>query len=115
MEMQCGNSGISYQPSIIKNVIGNLEEVTLIRAALAMCITSVNFTYSELFNGVGSVSFMGFVYAAVISKLQSPSPNVIIRAIQNDWYYCFLVPLTLPILLVAVYFHWLSMKLFKHA
>ncbi|KAJ8446886.1 hypothetical protein Cgig2_016196 [Carnegiea gigantea] len=30
-------------------------------------------------------------------------------------YYCFLVPLSIPILVVAVYFHWLSMKLFKHA
>lgn len=30
-------------------------------------------------------------------------------------YYCVLVPLTLPILYAAVYFHWLSMKLFKHA
>ncbi|AES68889.1 transmembrane protein, putative [Medicago truncatula] len=26
-----------------------------------------------------------------------------------------LVPLTLPIIVVAVYFHWLSMKMFKHA
>jgi hypothetical protein len=32
-----------------------------------------------------------------------------------DRYYCFLVPLTLPVLVVAVYFHWLSMKIFKHA
>ena len=32
-----------------------------------------------------------------------------------DRYYCFLVPLTLPVLVVAVYFHWLSMKMFKHA
>ncbi|CAL5431007.1 unnamed protein product [Camellia sinensis] len=33
----------------------------------------------------------------------------------NTKYYCFLVPLTLPIIVVAVYFHWLSMKFFKHA
>ncbi|KAL0289438.1 UNVERIFIED_CONTAM: hypothetical protein Scaly_2544900 [Sesamum calycinum] len=63
----------------------------------------------------GSLSFVSFLYAAVISKLLPPSDNVVIRAIQNDWYYCFLVPLTFPILIVAVYFHWLSMKLFKHA
>ncbi|KAK9273399.1 hypothetical protein L1049_018209 [Liquidambar formosana] len=63
----------------------------------------------------GSVFLLGFLYAAIISKLLPTSENVIISAIQNDRYYCFLVPLTLPILLVAVYFHWLSMKLFKHA
>ncbi|KAG8388556.1 hypothetical protein BUALT_Bualt02G0137700 [Buddleja alternifolia] len=64
---------------------------------------------------IGSFSYVGFLYAAVISKILPPSDNVVIQAIQNDWYYCFLVPLTLPILVVAIYFHWLSMKLFKHA
>ncbi|KAK1397487.1 putative phosphatidylinositol N-acetylglucosaminyltransferase subunit Y [Heracleum sosnowskyi] len=64
---------------------------------------------------VGSFTFLGFLYAAIISKLLPPSENSIVAAIQNDRYYCFLVPLTLPIIIVAVYFHWLSMKLFKHA
>nr|GMC91762.1 Phosphatidylinositol N-acetylglucosaminyltransferase subunit Y [Ipomoea batatas] len=63
----------------------------------------------------GSISFLLFVYAAGFSKFLPDSGNPIIAAIQNDRYYCFLVPLTLPLLLVAVYFHWLSMKLFKHA
>ncbi|XP_021648512.2 uncharacterized protein LOC110641186 [Hevea brasiliensis] len=65
--------------------------------------------------GIGLVSFVGFLFAAVISKLLPSSDNPIISAIQNDRYYCVLVPLTVPILVVAVYFHWLSMKLFKHA
>ncbi|KAF3954934.1 hypothetical protein ACB098_08G159000 [Castanea mollissima] len=64
---------------------------------------------------IGSVFFVGFLFAAVISKLLPPSHNALISSIQNDWYYCFLVPLTLPVLVVAVYFHWISMKLFKHA
>ncbi|PON59096.1 Phosphatidylinositol N-acetylglucosaminyltransferase subunit Y [Parasponia andersonii] len=64
---------------------------------------------------VGSVFFMGFIYTSIVSKFLPPSNNPIFSAIQNDWYYCFLVPLTLPVLVVAVYFHWLSMKLFKHA
>ncbi|KAJ0021684.1 hypothetical protein Pint_31004 [Pistacia integerrima] len=143
---------------------------------------------------IGSVSFLGFLFAAIISKLFPPFDNPILSAIQNDsitktlnpclfvvvlleakcenceefdmfcnrnvnsnfnhykpevvgfgemfcvfhgvgrvclavsegrlvrfrwenlnWYYCFLVPLTLPMIVVAVYFHWLSMKLFKHA
>ncbi|KAG6420550.1 hypothetical protein SASPL_117082 [Salvia splendens] len=40
-----------------------------------------------LFLIVGAFSFTSFLYAAVISKLQPPSHNVIIRAIQNDWYF----------------------------
>ncbi|PWA77724.1 hypothetical protein CTI12_AA222340 [Artemisia annua] len=63
----------------------------------------------------GSVFFGGFLYTAVISKLLPSSDNAIISAIQNDRYYCFLVPLTLPVIVVAVYFYWLSMKMFKHA
>ncbi|PON35189.1 Phosphatidylinositol N-acetylglucosaminyltransferase subunit Y [Trema orientale] len=68
-----------------------------------------------LFITIGSVFFMGFLYTSIVSKFLPPSNNPIISVIQNDWYYCFLVPLTLPVLVVAVYFHWLSMKLFKHA
>ncbi|KAF3452504.1 hypothetical protein FNV43_RR02937 [Rhamnella rubrinervis] len=94
---------------------------------------------------IGSISLVGFLYAAILSKLLPPSDNAIISSIQNDcWsksdvmgnlivmllkellaliplalafdrYNCFLVPLTLPVLMVAVYFHWLCMKLFKHA
>lgn len=63
----------------------------------------------------GSVSFVGLLYAAVISKILPPSDNAFLSYIQRDRYYCFLVPLSIPILVVAVYFHWLSMKLFKHA
>lgn len=62
----------------------------------------------------GSISFLVFLYAAIISKLL-PSENAILSAISNDRYYCFLVPMTVPILVFAVYLHWLSMKLFKHA
>ncbi|XP_056168837.1 uncharacterized protein LOC115674106 [Syzygium oleosum] len=71
--------------------------------------------WGSLFVAVGCVCFVAFAYAAVVSKLLPPSDNAVISAVQNDRYYCFLVPLTLPILVVAVYFHWLSMKLFKHA
>ncbi|KAI3983156.1 hypothetical protein MKX01_030878 [Papaver californicum] len=63
----------------------------------------------------GSISFLSFLFSAIICKLLPPSSNRIVAAVQNDRYYCFLVPLTLPVLVVAVYFHWLSMKLFKHA
>ncbi|CAJ1948116.1 unnamed protein product [Sphenostylis stenocarpa] len=68
-----------------------------------------------LFLSIGSVFFVGYFFVAVISKLLPPSRVPLISALQKDWYYCFLVPLTLPIIVVAVYFHWLTMKLFKHA
>ncbi|XP_057955836.1 uncharacterized protein LOC131149423 isoform X2 [Malania oleifera] len=57
---------------------------------------------------LGLFFFLGFFFTAIVSKLLPPSSNAIMSAVQNDRYYCFLVPLTLPILLVAVYFHWLG-------
>ncbi|RLN41346.1 hypothetical protein C2845_PM01G46390 [Panicum miliaceum] len=63
----------------------------------------------------GITLFVGFFYAAVVSKLLPPYENQLLAAIQNDWYYCLLVPLALPVIIVAVYLHWLSMKMFKHA
>ncbi|KAJ9560126.1 hypothetical protein OSB04_005286 [Centaurea solstitialis] len=71
--------------------------------------------WGGLFVTFGSTFFGGFLYTAVISKLLPPSNNAIVFAIQNDRYYCLLVPLTLPVLVVAVYLYWLSMKMFKHA
>ncbi|KAL3534392.1 hypothetical protein ACH5RR_002853 [Cinchona calisaya] len=56
----------------------------------------------------GFISFLLFVYTAVVSKLLPVSDNPIIAAIQRDSYYCFLVPLLPPILVAAVSFltHW---------
>ncbi|KMZ64724.1 hypothetical protein ZOSMA_350G00160 [Zostera marina] len=64
---------------------------------------------------LGCCSLVAFLFASIISKFLPPFQNPFLNAIQNDRYYCLLVPLTVPILFVAVYFHWLSMKLFKHA
>ncbi|KAF5725462.1 hypothetical protein HS088_TW23G00184 [Tripterygium wilfordii] len=82
--------------------------------------TRSNLTKNNVFWGwffvlVGFVSFLGFLFTAVISKLLHASDNPVLSAIQKDRYYCFLAPLTIPVLVAAVYCHWLSMKLFKHA
>ncbi|XBI21988.1 hypothetical protein VPH35_063059 [Triticum aestivum] len=63
----------------------------------------------------GIVLFVGFSYAVVVSKLLPPYENQLMSAIQNDRYYCLLVPLTHPMIIVAVYLHWLSIEMFKHA
>ncbi|CAJ2665017.1 unnamed protein product [Trifolium pratense] len=81
------------------------------------CCSSIDETkiWGWLLLSIGSILFVGYFFLALISKLLPSSNNLIISSFQNDWYYCFLVPLTLPIIVVAVYFHWLSMKMFKHA
>uniref|UniRef100_A0A0E0PLN6 Uncharacterized protein n=1 Tax=Oryza rufipogon TaxID=4529 RepID=A0A0E0PLN6_ORYRU len=75
----------------------------------------------SLFIAVGILVLVGFLYAAVLSKIflpQTPHSDdnlLLLSAIQNDRYYCLLIPLTLPVIVAAVYLHWLSMKMFKHA
>ncbi|KAI5065695.1 hypothetical protein GOP47_0020390 [Adiantum capillus-veneris] len=64
---------------------------------------------------IGILSFLAFLYAVVLSKLLPSSRVPFLTALENDWYYCLLVPLTGPVVIIAVYLHWLSMKLFKHA
>ncbi|XP_047093637.1 phosphatidylinositol N-acetylglucosaminyltransferase subunit Y-like [Lolium rigidum] len=64
---------------------------------------------------VGITLLAGFLYAAVLSKALPPPDNWFLLAIRNDRYYCLLVPLTVPVIIVAVYLHWMSMKMFKHA
>uniref|UniRef100_A0A0E0CCS6 Uncharacterized protein n=1 Tax=Oryza meridionalis TaxID=40149 RepID=A0A0E0CCS6_9ORYZ len=67
------------------------------------------------FIAFGIILLVGFFYAAVLTKMLPPYENWFLSAIQNDRYYCLLIPLTLPVIIVAVYLHWLSMKMFKHA
>ncbi|CAG9322750.1 unnamed protein product [Blepharisma stoltei] len=40
--------------------------------------------------------------------------NAILRWIQEDKYYCFLIPMIVPTTFILVYGNWLSMKFFRH-
>ncbi|PVH37532.1 hypothetical protein PAHAL_5G024900 [Panicum hallii] len=99
---------------------GSASERRSVCASLAQGVDSeMRFSREDLvgsaFIAFGVTLFVGFFYTAVVSKLLPPYENSLLAAIQNDWYYCLLVPLTLPVIIVAVYLHWLSMKMFKHA
>jgi len=37
-----------------------------------------------------------------------------LQAVKEDWYCCFLIPLMVPVVVLAVTFNWFSIKLFKH-
>lgn len=58
------------------------------------------------------IIFSNFITPIFMIMMES---NVVNLFLICNRYYCFLVPLTLPVLLVAVYLYWLSMKMFKHA
>ena len=35
-------------------------------------------------------------------------------ALESDVYYCYLVPLTIPVAILACYANWVSLKFFRH-
>lgn len=73
------------------------------------------FCWGVLLIAAGVVGFGVLLYAALLSKLLPPCGVPFLDAVRGDWYYSLVVPLTGPVFVAAVYFHWLSMKLFKHA
>ncbi|KAL6987187.1 hypothetical protein U1Q18_012939 [Sarracenia purpurea var. burkii] len=50
---------------------------------------------------LGSIS-LGFLFAAIVSRFIPASENRVGTSLRSDRYYCFLVPLTLPIVVVAI-------------
>lgn len=54
------------------------------------------------------------LYSIVLSKLLPRTGDALLDAIADDYYYCVLVPLTIPVTLIAVYWNWVSMKFFRH-
>eukprot|EP00242_Pyramimonas_sp_CCMP2087_P009778 CAMPEP_0198221664 /NCGR_PEP_ID=MMETSP1445-20131203/84654_1 /TAXON_ID=36898 /ORGANISM="Pyramimonas sp., Strain CCMP2087" /LENGTH=104 /DNA_ID=CAMNT_0043899887 /DNA_START=173 /DNA_END=487 /DNA_ORIENTATION=+ len=54
-------------------------------------------------------------YALVVSKISHPTEVWVLDELQKDMFYCLLVPMTIPVTLIAVYANWVSLKFFKHA
>ena len=49
------------------------------------------------------------------SKLLPPTGNELLDFLREDWYYSLLIPLCIPVTLVAVYFNWFALKFFRHS
>ncbi|WOH08903.1 hypothetical protein DCAR_0728354 [Daucus carota subsp. sativus] len=49
---------------------------------------------------VGSMTFLAFLYAAILSKLLPPSEYYFVAAIQND--RCLFIPSTINIILIVL-------------
>lgn len=61
--------------------------------------------------------------AAVDSGLESGGAHVgatgadsvgLLDALERDVYYCYLLPLTIPVTILAFYANWVSLKFFRH-
>ncbi|KAL0052480.1 hypothetical protein WJX82_002872 [Trebouxia sp. C0006] len=61
-----------------------------------------------------SLLLFGTVFCLVVCKLLPLSENQLMQLIQQDKFYALLVPVTVPVTLVAMTCSWASLKLFKH-
>ncbi|KAF9381470.1 hypothetical protein CPB97_007742 [Podila verticillata] len=62
-------------------------------------------------------TILGFtisMYALVASNYMPMTGNKTLDWIKQDSHYCMLVPVTIPVTVLAVGFNWLGMKLFRH-
>lgn len=50
----------------------------------------------------------------LVVQPRDPSASGLLSAMETDTYYCYLVPLTIPITMVACYANWVSLKFFRH-
>ena len=67
-----------------------------------------------LTGSLGSLAL--FLYAAVVVRvLPAPSKEAgpVLWAVYEDEYYHLLVPVTVPVAVIAVYLNWFSINLFK--
>ncbi|KAF2073791.1 hypothetical protein CYY_004885 [Polysphondylium violaceum] len=60
------------------------------------------------------IFFISSTYCLFFSKLLPDTGNKVLDFIKYDWYYCFLVPVLIPVTIITVYFNWLSLKFFRH-
>ncbi|KAI9146147.1 phosphatidylinositol N-acetylglucosaminyltransferase subunit Y-domain-containing protein [Paraphysoderma sedebokerense] len=71
--------------------------------------------YGWLLLITSAFTFVGGLYSTVISKWMPYTGIEILDLIKRDEYYCYLVPLTLPVTIAFIHLNWLGMKLFRHS
>ena len=68
----------------------------------------------------GAIMALTFLFFSVVfhflvtSKILPAPENRVMQWVKQDEYYCLLVPLLVPVLIISVYLNWLSMKFFRH-
>ncbi|KAJ9518519.1 hypothetical protein QJQ45_018576 [Haematococcus lacustris] len=63
---------------------------------------------------LGICVFVSSTWALLVSKLLPGFQPGWLRWLQDDWYYCLLLPLLLPTGAFFTGLRWFSLKLYKH-
>jgi hypothetical protein len=58
--------------------------------------------------------FTFFFYTTVFAKFVPETGFAVLDFFRNDWYYCLLLPMLIPVTVFSAYLNWLGMKFFRH-
>ncbi len=72
------------------------------------------FLYGYLLLICTFIFFVGTMYTLTVSKFMPNTGNAILDAIKADDYYCLLIPVTILVTWLFIYFNWMSLKFFRH-
>jgi len=64
-----------------------------------------------VFASLGSLLLV--LYFTVIIKLLPEPEHPFLQLARKDDFYCILIPVTVPVFVLAVYFNWFSINLYK--
>lgn len=59
--------------------------------------------------------FIGVFYSLFIAPIVGKTGHIILDFIQQDSFYCCLIPLMIPVSLLFLYVNWVSVKFFRHS
>jgi hypothetical protein len=63
---------------------------------------------------IANSTFNTNVFFMQVAPLLPPLTHPWLAAIQQDQYYRLVIPLSVPVTIVAIGLNWFSLKLFKH-
>ncbi|CAH0492780.1 unnamed protein product [Peronospora farinosa] len=101
-------------------VCHRLEDGATDRGLTHMCdaYPTLNEAFKEAFHTVQLSQTLEVVedvnHMTIVSSKQETERSNLLLALERDVYYCYLVPLTIPVTILACYANWVSLKFFRH-
>jgi hypothetical protein len=63
---------------------------------------------------LGLVIFVTAFFGLIIVKNIGSTGHILLDFLSTDNYYCFLIPMMVPVTVITVYSNWVAMKFFRH-
>lgn len=86
------------------------ESITQIIGFLSLCVGGLFFVVTFF-----CVFGAKFLAGNAATDVDGQSQHMLLKFLATDDFYCFLVPLSIPVTVIFIYANWVAMKFFRHA